>query len=228
MGDRLETALFDLGSRIEYPETPRQPITAPERVRSKRGWVVAAAAAVMAIVVFSFPGPRQAVADLFGIGAVRVDVLEAVPEAAALREPSGEVTTLDKASREVDFAILTLDSEPGTVHLDKTVPGGMVTLGYGDGRLYVTQLPVDTEESSVSKLVLPDTEIVAVTVAGEAGFWIEGDGHALAILDRNGRIIEDSARLAADTLLYTTDGLTVRIEGRMTLDQAMTIASQLN
>lgn len=46
--------------------------------------------------------------------------------------------------------------------------------------------------------------------------------------EKDGLIVEDTARLAADTLLYTADGLTIRIEGKMTLDQARAIAKELN
>lgn len=227
MSDRLEAALFELGSRIDYPETPPHPVSAPEPIRARRGWVLVVAAALVAVVVLAFPGPRQAVANLFGIGSVRIDVLDELPQAVVLREPSGDVTTLHDARNAVDFTILALGREPDVVYFDGSVPGGMVTLGYG-GRLYVTQLPGTTEDEGLRKLVLPDTQVDPVTVDGESGLWIEGEGHALVIIDRDGGVVDDSARLAADTLLYTANGVTVRIEGEMDLEQALAIADQLD
>jgi len=231
MSNRLETALFDLGARIEYPDTPplAPVLPTPSRRRPWSRWrVLAVVIAALVVVVLVFPGTRQAMADLFGIGSVQIDVIDSLPEAAAVREPSGQNVSLEEAEGLVEYAILTPVRSPDVVYVDLTVPGGMVTLGYGESRLYITQIPAEVDGEAVRKLVLPETEVVPVTVGDEPGFWIEGSGHALVIIDREGGIVEDSARLAADTLLFTDDGLTVRIEGQMSLDQAMAIASQLD
>ena len=66
-----------------------------------------------------------------------------------------------------------------------------------------------------------------MTVRGEDGFWIEGDPHVVVLFDRDGQFIEDSARLAGNTLLFVRDGVTVRIEGALELDQALDVAAHL-
>jgi len=233
MSDRLEQALFDLGQRIEYPKTPDfgagNPVRSERRI--SRGWRIAAAVAAAALVLLAFPGPRQAVANLFRIGAVTLTVVDDLPTAAVEREPSGLLVTVEKAQDEVGFLVLKLDSDPDAVYLDLSVPGGMVTLGYGahDGgySLLITQLLATTDEQAVMKLLTPGTSVEPVTVEGEPGFWIEGDPHVVILFDQDGDLIEDSARLAANTLLYIVGDRTVRIEGGLSLDQALEIAAAL-
>jgi hypothetical protein len=107
----------------------------------------------------------------------------------------------------------------------------MVTLGYGEFRgsyrLLITQLHARTDEESLGKLLLDETIVQRVDVDGARGFWIEGELHTVVILDRDGDAVVDSARLVGNTLLYVEEGRTVRIEGDLTLDQALNVAASL-
>jgi len=233
MSDRLEQALFNLGQRIEYPKTPDLGASYPTRSerRISRRWRIAAAVAAAALVLLAFPGPRQAVANLFRIGSVTLTVVADLRPAAVEREPSGMMVTLKKAQEGVGFPILALDQDPDAVYLDPSVPGGMVTLGYGaddDGyALLITQLLATTDEQAVTKLLTPNTNVESVTVEGEPGFWIEGDPHVVILFNQDGDLVEDSARLAANTLLYIVGNRTVRIEGGLSLGQALEVAAAL-
>ncbi len=233
MSDRLEQALFSLGQRIEYPKTPDLGASYPARSerRISRGWRIAAAVAAAALVLLAFPGAWQAVANLFRIGAVTLTVVDDLRPAAVEREPSGLMVTLEKAQEEVGFLILTLEPDPDAIYLDPSVPDGMVTLGYGadDGgySLLITQLLATTDEQAATKLLTPNTSVEPVTVEGEPGFWIEGDPHVVILFDQDGDLVEDSARLAANTLLYIVGDRTVRIEGGLSLDQALEVAAAL-
>ena len=233
MSDRLEQALINIGQRIEYPKTPDLGASYPTRSerRISRRWRIAAAVAAAALVLLAFPGPRQAVANLFRIGSVTLTVVADLRPAAVEREPSGMMVTLNKAPEGVGFPILALDQDPDAVYLDPSVPGGMVTLGYGaddDGyALLITQLLATTDEQAVTKLLTPSTNVESVTVEGEPGFWIEGDPHVVILFNQDGDLVEDSARLAANTLLYIVGNRTVRIEGGLSLGQALEVAAAL-
>ncbi len=234
MSDRLEQTLFDLGRRIEFPETPVFAIPAhpsPAVPKTRRGWLVAAAAAAAFLILMAFPGPRSAVAGLFGIGSISITMVDELPEAAVATRPSGVESSLEEAQRDVDFSVMTIDAEPDAVFLDTSVPGGMVTLGYGKGdgtyRLLITELQAETDINVLEKSIASGTSISTVTVGAEDGFWIEGGPHVVVLFDRDGHFIEDSARLAGNTLLFVRDGVTVRIEGTLELEQAREIASQL-
>lgn len=235
MPDRFEQSLFDLGERISYPTTPTFHV--PEKKpaipwRLHRGWVAVAGVATLVLVIAALPGPRAAIADFFGIGSIAIVVVDELPEASVERIPSGDEVPLREASGEAAFDVMTLNTEADAVFLDTSVPGGMVTLAYGTGQggyqLLITQLIADTDELAVKKLLVTRTSVMLVDVEGNDGFWIEGEPHIVILFDRDGHVLEDSARLAGNTLLYTVDNVTVRIEGAIDLEQALEVAGELS
>jgi hypothetical protein len=233
MSESFEAALVSLGDQIAYPATPGFEIEPTSvGVRHGLGWKAALAfGAAAVLVLLAFPGPRAAIADFFGIGAVRFIELSEISPAPTTDFPSGDEVSLETASSAVDFPILTLDQSPDLILLNHSIPGGMVTLGYGEFRgsyrLLITQLHARTDEESLGKLLLDETIVQRVDVDGARGFWIEGELHTVVILDRDGDAVVDSARLVGNTLLYVEEGRTVRIEGDLTLDQALNVAASL-
>lgn len=231
MSEPLESQLTEIGRSVEYPSTPEFDLRNPaQQSRRIRPVLVLAAVAAVVLVVMAFPGPRAAIADLFGIGAVEFRATEVEPSALTGYLP-GEEVDLDTAASEVDFDLLTLEETPDVVLLDRTVPGGMVTQGYGQGggtyRVLITQLHARSEEPALQKL-LGDTSVVSqVDVGGTRGFWIEAE-HLIVLIDQTGEPIVDSARLSASTLLLVADDVTVRIEGDLTLQQATDMAESLD
>ncbi len=235
MSDRIEENLFDLGERISYPTTPTFHILEEQAAlpwRPHRGWAVAAGVAAFILVIAALPGPRAAIADFFGIGSVAIVVVDDLPEAPVERIPSGDKVPLGEAAGEVAFDVMMLITEADAVFLDTAVPGGMVTLAYGTGRegyqLLITQLIADTDDLAVKKLLVTGTSVMSVDVEGKDGFWIEGEPHIVILFDRDGQVLEDSARLAGNTLLYTVDDITVRIEADIDLEQALELAGELS
>ena len=239
----LERALYDLGVDVAFPTTPdiavavmldlpeqRPPATA--RVRDRHRWVVfAVAAGVVAIVLLGLPGPRAAIADLLGIGAVRLTIVDSLPQAEVVADPPGAEFSLADARTAIDFPIATLEAEPVTVFVDRSVPGGMVTLVYdtdaGVRSLTVMQIEGSTDGGLIQKLLGPTTNVAIVETDEGPAYWIEGGPHVVMFFDRNGNLHEDESRLAENTLVYVNDGVTVRIEGAITLDQALSLAHEL-
>jgi len=233
----LERALEALGADVDFPPTPdlaagvlsRLPVQL--RRRTGRRWWWAAAAAIVLLVLVALPGPRAAIADLLGIGAVRVTIVDAVPPSATVRPPTGVEVTIDEAQAETDFDVLEPETPPDAVFLDDAVPGGMVTLAYeadgGGAALFITQLTATTDEAILGKSVGPGTSLVVVDVAGTPGFWIEGEPHVVLLIDRGGEIREDAARLAGNTLIVVRDNVTIRIEGAVSREDAVEIATSL-
>lgn len=137
-----------------------------------------------------------------------------------------------QAARELlAYSILTPGEEPAFVYVDRAA-GGIATAAYRPGPggygLLITQFPVGTDEFAVRKLIGPGTSITQVVVGGTEGFWIEGDPHVVVLLDDDGNVIQDEARVAGSTLLFERNGVTIRIEGDLDLGQALEIAARLS
>jgi hypothetical protein len=65
-----------------------------------------------------------------------------------------------------------------------------------------------------------------VNVNGGQGYWISGEPHTFAYLSTRVTIPE-RARLAGNVLLWEVGGVTYRIEGPRTLEEAMRVARSL-
>jgi len=78
----------------------------------------------------------------------------------------------------------------------------------------------------ISKLVGPDTRIEQVTVNGVPGVWLEGAPHQVFIQPSpgGGSLVSDRVRLAGNTLLWYSDGVTYRLEAKVSKARALEIA----
>lgn len=232
MSEPLVSMLLDAGRGIEYPATPDFELAAERAPKQRvRPLLVAAAIAAVVLIVLAFPGPRAAIAELFGIGAVEFQIVDEIKPSALTGSLPGKEVGLDEATEGVEFVLLTIDEMPDLVFLDDSVAGGMVTLGYGQSgtgyRVVITQLHARSDEPSLRKLLSGETSVTPVDVDGDQGFWIEGE-HTVVLLDQDDQPIFHSARLAASTLLVVANDLTIRIEGDLTVDEAIGIARELN
>lgn len=239
----IEQALVALADDIVFPATPhlaeavvnQLPSRLPKvstRSSGPRRWVlVTVAAAVLAIVLLGLPGPRAAIADLLGIGTVKVTLVDTLPAADLVSEPLGVEVSLSEAESETSFSIPTLGNDPDAVFIDRSIPGTVVTLVYdtphGLPSLTITQLEATTHDALMQKLLGPDTDVTVVASDYGLAYWIEGGPHIVIMIDRDGQPHEDKARLSGNTLVYVHDGVTVRIEGNINLEQALDIANDL-
>ena len=78
----------------------------------------------------------------------------------------------------------------------------------------------------IGKLVGPDTKIEQVTVNGVPGVWLEGAPHEVFIQPSpgTGGPVVDRVRLAGNTLLWYRDGVTYRLEAKVSKARALEIA----
>lgn len=66
-----------------------------------------------------------------------------------------------------------------------------------------------------------------LSVEGEFGLWIEGAPHSFVVLDADGVGVEESARLAANVLLWESNGVNHRLETSGDLQSALAIIETL-
>jgi len=233
----LERELRALGALVELP--PERDLVPAVRARlaepRRRAWLrpMAIAVAVLALalgVAFAVPQARSAILRLLGLRGVEIELVDRLPEVRLTRELGiGREVSAAEARRLLRYPLprSELLGEPDAVHLT----GLRVTYLYGTPervRLLLTVLPgAAAAPGLVKKVASPRTRIEAVSVDGRPGYWLEGAPHILVYQDELGRVREDRARLAGNVLLWERGPLTLRLEGRLTKEQALQIASSV-
>ena len=197
--------------------------------------LLVAAAVVSAAIGFGLPGIRI----LFG------DPSSPPPTASGAlptRAPGallglGTPIRLDEARQLVDFAIVLPPAPiapPDAVYLQ----GALVTLVWAPGEalpgtaypgvgLVLVELRATVDEDYLDKLIFTRTLVERIEVDGAPGYWISGARHEIGYLDPDGRQIEDSVRTAGNTLVWTSEGVTYRLEAEVEKDEAMELARSL-
>jgi len=127
---------------------------------------------------------------------------------------------------------------PDEVYLGAPPAGGQLSLVYrprpdlpaaaetGVGLLF-TQFRGSLQPEFFGKGLPPGTRLDEVTVAGGPAYWIEGRPHFFFYRDQSGRQTDERFRLAANVLLWEQGGLTLRIEGAFSKEQALRIAASV-
>ncbi len=237
----LERALGLLARELDVPETPDLatavlaelgPRTPP---RMKRGrWIVAVAVVVLAALAatLAIPDARATLFRWLSIGGERIELVDELPEIPVQDDfelALGERVTLEEASRRSAFALRELEEPPDRVYVGEQ---GTTWFLYGTPkrpRLLVAQSSLLPPSHAIllKKLVSPETRVERVDVHGSPGIFLSGETHFVLLLDRDGEIVEDSARLARDVLIWEDEGGGYRLEGNFELDEALRLARSL-
>jgi hypothetical protein len=244
----LERALMDLGRHLAYPEVGDlappvveriggvRPLAPPRRTSRTRRAAVLIAAVVTLLVggaLVASPGLRAALLRFFGLPGVRIEVGES-PSPAGRGLDLGDRVSLEEVRARVKFtlAIPSALGDPDEVYLDTPPSRGMVSmvwrLGPGLPRAsetgagaVMTQFPARPDDRLIGKRVASGT-VVRVLVDGVAGYWVRGP-HSVFVRTEEG-LVEDRARIAGNTLLWSRDGITYRLETALGMEAALAIA----
>jgi hypothetical protein len=191
--------------------------------RRRRALVAALAAVVLALAVaFAVPPARSAILRFFHLQGVTIQVVDRLPEvktSAAL--DLGNPLTLAEARRTMRFRPLTssLLGEPDRITWD----GHQLWFVYGQTRLLVSQFLASGVPLYIKKVAEPGTRITPVVVNGQTGFFLSGARHFLYMAPTR-IVLDERVRLARDVLLWEHGPLTLRLEGQLTLAEALRIA----
>ena len=222
----LEAALTRLGRDVEFPPTPDLASAIRGRLERPRSWrrpaAIALALLVVAIgAVLAVPPARTAILDWLGLRNVSVVRVDELPPARPLsRLDLGRQVSLAEARRRAPW-ILVPDDRPDSVYVSNSLPGGKVTLLWGTPS-HVQLLLTEVEGMVyIEKIVQTGTEVEPVGIGG-AGAWFQGR-HVVMFSDRNGTFHENRGRLAASTLVWQVGDVTLRLEGRISKEEALRI-----
>lgn len=225
----LDAALKELGRHVEFPPTPNLAPAVRRRLgERRRSWrrPLALALAVIAVAIgaaLAVPAARTAILDWLGLRGVHIVRVEKLPPAPVIGNLDlGRPVTLAEAQRRAPWLLVPTD-EPDGVYISSAIPGGKVTLLWGTPtsvRLLLTEFR--GQESYIEKLIQPDAKVESVDV-GDVGAWLE-EPHVLLFTDRDGRLRQNTARLAGKTLLWQQGDVTLRLEGDLSKEEALRIA----
>ena len=237
----LERALGVLARELDVPETPDLATAVlaqlephkPPRVERGR-WIVALAVVVLAALAatLAIPDARAALFRWLSIGGERIELVDELPEIPVqgdLELALGDPVSLEEARRRSAFPVRELGEPPDRVYVGGQ---GIVWSLYGTPerpRLLVAQssLLPPLHEILMKKLVTPGTRVERVDVHGSPGVLLSGETHFVLLLDRYGEIVEDSARLARDVLIWEEGAVGYRLEGDFDLEEALELAGSL-
>ena len=235
----LENALVALGRQLEVPATPNLVSSVMPQLRPRRRWsfsrplALAIAFAVLAVLAatLAIPDARSALFRVLHIGGEEiqfVDELPEVPSDAGLPYRLGSEVSLSRAEREAGFRLRELDEKPDNVYIGEY---GTVWFLYGTPehvRLLVAQTSqLKAQGRFMFKEVSPETQVTTASVGGAEGYFLSGAAHVVLLVDRNGYVVDESARLAHDVLIWSRGGITYRLEGDFGKAEAVQLAESL-
>jgi hypothetical protein len=228
MSDRLLLALRELP--VEWPAVPE--VSAGTAANVEPGSVVrpssfvlrltGAVAAVVVVVGFVAP-VREAVADWLGIGVVRIELVEALPDDLGVTLDLGALVDVGSVDLPAPGALgepsaaFVRDGEASLVWAPSDDLPEVV--GSGVGAIF-TRFDGSLEPGVEKSLGLAST-LEVVTVRGERAYWIEGEPHSFAYRDADGHPIETTARLAGNTLIWEAGGYTWRFESGLAVEHVL-------
>jgi hypothetical protein len=251
----LEATLADLGRRLAYPRPG--PLAAAvrarlaERRRPMPWWrryplapALVTAALLLIVVALGSPGVRAAAQDFLRLRGIDIFPVPSVPTLTPRPSASpssglipGDRVTLAEAQRRVHFTIRQPAAlgTPDEIYVD---PAERVTLVYRDRpgipqspatgvAALVVQFPGTVDSTFFGKAIGPDTTLTQVTVNGVTGYWLEGAPHFFFYRLENGSVLQETLRLAGNTLIWVENGVTLRVEANVTRETAVRIAESL-
>lgn len=224
----LDAVLRELGRHVEFPPTPDLAPAVRQRLGERRSWRRPLALALAVLVValgaaLAVPAARTAILDWLGLRGAHIVRVEKLPPAPVIGNLDlGRPVSLAEARRRAPWLRVPADA-PDSVYVSSAIPGGKVSLLWGTPtsvRLLLTEFR--GQEAYIEKLIEPDTKVERVDV-GDVGVWFE-EAHVLLFLDREGRLRQNTARLAGKTLLWQQGDVTLRLEGELSREEALRIA----
>ncbi len=214
--------------------------------------IITIALALLAVLAFS-PEARATATDILRLRGVQI-FRGPVPTPSPTRSPGsvsptpfplgiGVQVTLDEAKARAGFPVVVpidpLLGAPDEVFLRSTSGGstavtfvyvarpGIPTSAQAGVAAIVTEFAGATvDENFFGKVLDQTTTLEKVTVNGQPGFWIQGTPHSF-FYSTNGAILQETLRLAGNTLLWTQGNLLLRLEAQVDKTTALRIAGSL-
>jgi hypothetical protein len=226
----LELRLVALRDEIEWPETPELlPLpdlaARPRHRRPGRRVLVLAVALVIAVlagVLALSPGARSAFLQVFHIRGATVEQVDTLPQVEANRLDLGRRVSREEAERVVGIPLVDVGT-PDAVY----VRGRTASLVYGPAgkpRLVLSEGPGELWEGFMKKVAGSGTSVAWTPVNGTPGLFVSGGDHYVMFLGEDGTVHVEKTFLAGTVLLWNRGKLLLRLESKLTRDEALALA----
>ncbi len=221
--NELERKLVALSTDVDWPRAPRVELQLGKRRHRIPRLAVALALVVCALgIAFAVPQARSAILRLFDIGGVTIVRVETLPP--AQERPLAADLGSRISRRQAEQTLL------GPFRLPK-IHGTprLYALGNSVSTVLAVPQPVLLTELSLGgggivpeKILGPATKVEAVRVVHDGdGVWLTGARHIVVFPPA-------PPRLAGNVLLWGSDGITFRLEGRgLDEDTALRLAREI-
>jgi hypothetical protein len=251
----LERTLSDIGGRLDGPTRDMWPAVR-ERIAGRRPvpwWQVglervslapvAATLAVILVAAFVLtPSFVEALEHLLNIPGVQIFRVPATPPAttgAFVSFPGQRAASLAEASRLAGFPVrepaalgapdeIYVETAPVRVTLVYRSRQGLPVTAVPGISALVVEFKGSLDAPILGKAIGPETTLEAVPLSsGTAAYYLAGKPHQFFYRDTSGNIQPDTLRLAGNTLLWESNGVTYRLEAQVSREEAVRIASTL-
>ena len=239
MTDRLDAALVDLASAIEFPPTPAIRVSEQMVAAPQRRWLVPLPRALVLALIALLLLAAGATALVLGVPGLRLILVPSQPAASVPADQLGARLALGAAVPVDEVANLALDALGPPDEAYVIGDGAITSLVYAaseelpdlDGTgigLLVQAFEGALERDQVEKLVVEvGASVTAVSVDGAHGYWIAGPPHVLRYVGPDGDARAEATRLVGDTLVWERDGMLYRIESGLGLVETLRIAETM-
>ena len=195
----------------------------------RRTAVLAFAVVAVAIAAaFAVPQARTTILHWFHIGGATIERVETLPPAVERSRAGGLGRPMSRkaAERAVGFHLLLPPYKccgPGRVYV---LGDSLATVILGIGRNHhalLSEFP-SFGPLSMKKLTIGETRVEDARVNGDEAVWIEGGTHTLKYFDRRFGVQEQNVLIHGNVLIWVRGELTLRLEGRLTKQEALFFA----
>lgn len=249
---QITMLLRETAAAFPYPPTPdvagqvrRRLAAPPQRQQRRLAWGLAALLLVAGLLL-AVPQVRAAVFEIIRAGAITIFVGEPTPTAVAPTPGSqseaivpptatlpplatavsayGELTTLADAQAQIDFSLRLPPTygPPDEVYLQDSRDGAIVILAWLDPT-QSERMRLRLHQTRVFAYGLKQAAVDAVAqteINGQTAYWVEG-GHRIRLQDGQ------SYTVTNNVLIWVEENVTYRLEGELTLEEAVKVAASL-
>ena len=245
IGTRLDGPKRDMWPAVRTRIAERRARPWWSRLGLDRRTLAPVAATLVVILVATFvltPAAVDALEHLLNIPGVQIFRISNTPTpmpntGASVSFPGQRAASVAEASRLAGFPVreptalgaadeIYVELAPVRVTLVYRARQGMPVTALPGISALIVEFKGSLDAPILGKAVGPGTILEAVPLStGTAAYWLAGQPHQFFYKDSTGSIQPDTLRLAGNTLLWDTGGVTYRLEAQVSREEAVRIAS---